>query len=235
MAGGWRPSRPVLRQPVPGLGCEEWTDHQYDDEAQDQLRESSGRLRPPRPRHLGGQAVRPGTTCVRPSSRVRDRPMIRSSRPGGRGSRPRTRTAVPFCQVSAVLARHARCLGAGDRARPRGHRHRRPAAGGRGRPGPHRRTASRGCGRRHRRHRGRDPRPHRRGPVRKTGDFPSSAATSGRPAPRWRNGNPLFWTRPPPGPSPTGSSPRPRCCRSGSAHHWAPAATPPVCAQIHST
>ena len=56
------------------LGCEQWIEHQYDDDVQDaDPRRLRGRLRPARPRRLGGRARRAPTPAWR-----RSRPCRRS-------------------------------------------------------------------------------------------------------------------------------------------------------------
>ena len=103
------------------LECEQWIEHQYDDDVQDDVRrDSRRRLRPARPRRLGGRALGGRHLCGPGPGRVRDRgrPAVRAA--AGRGGRGQARRARDVPSGGSGAGRHGPARRAGVRARRRG-------------------------------------------------------------------------------------------------------------------
>jgi crotonobetainyl-CoA:carnitine CoA-transferase CaiB-like acyl-CoA transferase len=86
------------------LGCEEWTDHQYDDEAQDQLREVFRGAFARHDRDTWVAKLSAGDTCVSPVQAVSEIAHDPQFTARGAVVEAKDTNGRSFCQVSAVLA-----------------------------------------------------------------------------------------------------------------------------------
>ena len=111
------------------LGCEQWVDHQTDDDVQDEMRADFAAAFAREPRDEWVAELAPADTCVAPVYTVAELVAIRTSRRAGSSARRparRRRPHVPPGRHRAGRHRHRR--GARSRVRDGGdHRHRRAA------------------------------------------------------------------------------------------------------------
>ena len=129
------------------LGCEQWLDHQLDDDVQDKIRDDFAAAFATRDRDAWVAALAGADTCVAPVQTVAELAadgQFAARRAFVDAAPDRRRDAVP--PGGRRPGRDGAAVRAGGGARPVGLGHRRPAGGGRPADRAHRRASSKGGG-----------------------------------------------------------------------------------------